>query len=127
MVVLEVSDGLELRDAVGRANRCSGVVPDPFLDQVVTELVLGEAHLDDAPRILSLVEGVALVRLPSVEIRRILAVAVVRSDSREELAIVISDAHGTRKNSFERLRREKAKTARVREGRFNFDFGSCLR
>uniref|UniRef100_A0A0A8YXY1 Acs7 n=1 Tax=Arundo donax TaxID=35708 RepID=A0A0A8YXY1_ARUDO len=80
MVVLEIGYPPELRGALRRADGCLRVVHAPFLNQVQRQLVLGEAHLDDAPGVIVQVERVHVVGLPPVEVRRVLAVPVPGSN-----------------------------------------------
>jgi hypothetical protein len=86
VVVLEVGYPPELRGALRRADGRLRVVDAPLLDQVQRQLVLGEAHLDDAVGVAVQVERVYVVGLPPVEVGRVLAVAVAGGDPREELS-----------------------------------------
>ena len=79
VVVLEegefAEDGLAVSFEAGGV-RVGG---QPRFEEVEGELILGEAHLDDAVGVVELVVGILLVLLPSEEVGRILAVRVASS------------------------------------------------
>ena len=96
MVVLERRELAEDGGASSAEAERVRVPLQPVLHQVEGELVLGEAHLDDATGVGEGVEGVLLILLPPQEVGRVLAVAVAPGLLRQQLRLVGDLVHHSR-------------------------------